>query len=87
MTKDAEDFMDENRRWVCTRCTACCRMVSDILPDLDRGDGVCSNLGLNGKCLIYEDRPAVCRVENFPATEKQKASACAAIYNIVFGHH
>jgi len=33
---------------------------------LDRGDGVCRNYDEAGKqCLIYADRPLVCRVEEY----------------------
>ena len=31
----------------------------------DRGDGACGNLGENNECLIYEDRPDICRVDKF----------------------
>ena len=46
----------------CDGCTACCRS-----PVLDRGDlpraadGSCGHL-VDGKCLIYAERPLACRV-------------------------
>lgn len=50
----------------CTQCGECCRRVhlSDLTQYLDRGDGTCRHFEpATHACLIYESRPAVCRVD------------------------
>lgn len=52
----------------CTACGQCCKNVhrSEETKFLDRGDGVCRNLNESTLlCTIYEDRPLVCRVEDY----------------------
>lgn len=52
----------------CTSCGLCCRRVSDSLETqvLDRGDGVCHFLNeKTNLCDIYEQRPLVCRVQEY----------------------
>lgn len=49
----------------CTRCGACCRSValSPLTAKLDKGNGVCCHLNEdNNLCLIYENRPNICRI-------------------------
>ncbi len=48
----------------CEHCGCCCRNLdkSDMYASLDRGDGVCKYLREND-CLIYENRPLLCRVD------------------------
>jgi len=49
--------------FLCSSCGACCLEASKFgLPD--RGDGACGHLGENNECLVYEDRPDICRVDN-----------------------
>lgn len=55
----------------CTACGHCCRNVhlSEKTAFLDRGDGVCRHLNTDTHlCSIYEDRPLVCRVEDYYKT-------------------
>jgi Fe-S-cluster containining protein len=55
-----------NPSFQCTCCGACCRSVaqSSLTAWLDDGDGVCRNLDRKTElCLIYEERPDVCRVD------------------------
>lgn len=49
----------------CERCGSCCRKISAIpqLSHWDDGTGVCAQLGANGLCRIYSERPDVCRFE------------------------
>jgi len=47
----------------CTKCGACCRHIAKVLPDYDRGDGVCINLNENNLCDIYEKRPFICNID------------------------
>ncbi len=50
----------------CTRCGACCRNVHLAVETqhLDRGDGSCIHYDDTTQlCLIYDQRPAVCRVD------------------------
>lgn len=52
----------------CTQCGACCRHVdlSELTAYLNRGDGVCRHYDINTRlCLIYEQRPDVCRVDTY----------------------
>ena len=48
-------------------CGACCmnlKRLYGIYDKLDRGDGVCKNFDEESKrCLIYNTRPDICRVE------------------------
>lgn len=48
----------------CDKCGACCRALdgSSIYALLNRGDGVCKYLDGN-LCIIYENRPTLCRVD------------------------
>ncbi len=48
----------------CDMCGACCRHLdrSSIYDELNRGDGICRHLDGN-KCMIYSDRPIICRVD------------------------
>lgn len=54
----------------CTACGACCRHVAEshLTQWLDRGDGGCRHLeDATGLCLVYAQRPLMCRVdEAFP---------------------
>lgn len=52
----------------CTSCGECCRRVylSSETESLDRGDGVCKYFNDNANiCLNYENRPLICRVEDY----------------------
>ncbi|WP_273382184.1 YkgJ family cysteine cluster protein [Actinobacillus porcinus] len=52
----------------CTACGKCCRRVnlSEQTAYLDRGDGVCKHFDeQTNLCKIYENRPLVCRVEDY----------------------
>ena len=52
----------------CTACGKCCRRVgeSEQTAFLDRGDGICRHFDvLTHLCKIYENRPLVCRVEDY----------------------
>lgn len=52
----------------CTACGKCCRKVylSEKTSYLDRGDGICRHFNeQTNLCNIYENRPVVCRVEEY----------------------
>lgn len=52
----------------CTACGLCCRHVhlSEQTAYLDKGGGVCRHLDTNTNlCIIYNNRPLVCRVEDY----------------------
>lgn len=52
--------------FVCLRCGCCCRALklNAVYHELDRGDGVCRHLDEEkNECLIYAERPLVCRVD------------------------
>ena len=65
------------RKWKCSRCGVCCRLVFLISNELDRGDGVCKHLE-NNLCSIYNDRPEVCRVKDY-SNIKDLNRACKQI--------
>jgi Fe-S-cluster containining protein len=54
-------------KWKCTACGACCK---NVWPLLKKGfpqqwvnkKGGCKNQTNKGKCQIYENRPAICRI-------------------------
>lgn len=55
----------------CNSCGKCCRRVnlSDLTNYLDRGDGICRNFDeVSNLCNIYNDRPLICRVEDYYKT-------------------
>ncbi|WP_084724286.1 YkgJ family cysteine cluster protein [Muribacter muris] len=55
----------------CTACGKCCRRVnlSEHTAYLNRGDGVCKYFNEKTRlCNIYENRPFVCRVEDYYKT-------------------
>lgn len=48
----------------CGNCKAyCCREAPRLMPELDRGDGICQFLTSDNKCAIYEDRPLICNTD------------------------
>ncbi|EPP1573466.1 YkgJ family cysteine cluster protein [Campylobacter lari] len=50
----------------CTSCGACCKNINGI-EELKHFNinGVCINLQEDNSCKIYNERPLVCRVEDF----------------------
>ena len=65
-TDSPEDFLDEEGKWRCTSCGACC-VYLHLLPladtvEFDRGDGVCKKLNPDLTCSIYSSRPDWCIV-------------------------
>ena len=62
-------IVDQNDiKFPCTACGKCCRKVGHSLQTqfLDRGDSVCRYLDEQTNfCQIYQDRPLVCRVEEY----------------------
>lgn len=81
----------------CNRCGACCRRISAVRPDMDRGDGACVHLlgapGDEHACAIYETRPRECRVDEGcpPAMElaewhRRNTEACGKLRLEVYGH-
>lgn len=52
----------------CTACGKCCRNIhlNKSLSYLDKGNGVCKHLNESSNlCSIYEERPLVCRIEDY----------------------
>ena len=80
---EVSDFIDENGKWKCIECGACCLSIQ-LFPELykfHRGDGGCKHLKSNMRCRIYAKRPGVCRTDvNHPDTpDLVRAAACAAV--------
>lgn len=56
------------KKFPCSACGKCCLLVSKSSETsfLDRGDGVCQHFDqATHLCSIYENRPLVCRVEDY----------------------
>ncbi|WP_372886337.1 YkgJ family cysteine cluster protein [Psychrobacter sp.] len=52
----------------CTACGQCCKNVhlSELTNYLNRSDGTCRHFDdKTNLCLIYEDRPLICRIEEY----------------------
>ena len=50
--------------FICKKCGKCCRNIDLIVPEFDRGDGICRDYDDETKlCKIYEIRPLVCRAK------------------------
>ena len=52
----------------CNGCGKCCRKVANSPQTmwLDRGDSVCRHFDeIQNSCTIYENRPLICRVEDY----------------------
>ncbi len=50
----------------CSSCGICCQNISTIkeLKEYDLGNGICKYFDrINNKCIIYENRPQVCRID------------------------
>ena len=49
--------------FACDKCGACCKHLREagVLPDFDRGDGICKYLNSKNECDIYNTRPDICR--------------------------
>lgn len=87
MKHEAAEFISEGK-WRCTGCGDCCRMLWNKnlkawpeLRALDRGDGTCRFLDAASRCMIYETRPELCRVDQTRPVE-QLASHCALVRNL-----
>lgn len=54
----------------CTGCAGCCKRVGQVIDKLTKKefpygvkeDGSCDQLLPDGKCNVYDTRPAICRV-------------------------
>lgn len=55
-------------RFYCNGCGSCCRRIGLVLPLFDRGDSTCVHLTEKG-CAIYNERPLICRVDLYHATQ------------------
>lgn len=59
---------NDEQKFPCTACGKCCRKVgnSPQTQFLDRGDSVCRYFNEETNlCNIYDDRPIVCRVQDY----------------------
>lgn len=51
----------------CTSCGSCCRRVglTNLFPkEWVKADNSCINLSFDNKCLIYDTRPNICRIQD-----------------------
>jgi Fe-S-cluster containining protein len=78
-----DDFLDEDRKWQCTACGACCEDVRWCLPEwMVEGTTRCKHLLEDNRCAIYEARPWVCKMSAFqPMPAKHVARGCAYMRN------
>ena len=72
-----EDFLDEEGKWKCIKCGACCKMAFLLLPEYALPNGHCKYL-IGTECAIYSNRPDICNVQRNrgTATEMDLANAC-----------
>ena len=49
----------------CDGCGICCRNISAIplLAFFHNGEGVCTYLTKDNKCMVYDKRPEICRID------------------------
>ena len=50
----------------CTSCGLCCQNIQNIdeLKSFHLGDGICKHFDVvNKNCLIYENRPNICKID------------------------
>lgn len=71
----------------CTGCGACCKFVGKIryeggkFPEPALPNGHCVHLDSTNRCVIYKDRPDVCRIK--PGTHLANARACTDIQDLL----
>lgn len=68
----------------CGNCKAyCCREAPRLMPELDRGDGICQFLTSDNKCAIYEDRPLICKSmkDTSNTCQEMNTEACNYLLN------
>lgn len=62
------ETQEKNLKFPCTSCGLCCKKIG-ITPEffkLNRGDGICRYFNDDTNlCSIYENRPIVCRIEDY----------------------
>ena len=49
--------------FVCSQCTACCKLAGEMGIMPRRKDGACKYLTKDNQCSIYETRPLECNVK------------------------
>jgi Fe-S-cluster containining protein len=49
----------------CTKCGQCCQNIQHVpeLATYHNGNGVCVHYSHQNGCLIYDDRPIFCRID------------------------
>jgi len=49
----------------CTKCGLCCQHINNIpqLVEYHSGNGICIHFDGKIGCVIYDDRPQVCRID------------------------
>ena len=80
-----KDFLFQGK-WQCTSCGACCSYIKPLADNgkIDKScvspDGSCKNLKDN-KCVIYETRPDICRIDKTLSHLKDRdiAKMCASM--------
>ena len=87
MSKD--DFLDDDGKWKCMRCGACCHLAL-WHESLLRKVGMLNFMGENGwckhydikekGCRIYENRPMICRGVDAPL-DRERAAICDELYS------
>lgn len=71
LVKAKRDYMPSIGNFPCNACGLCCKHVgmSEETDFLDRGDSICRHFNEQlHLCKIYENRPLVCRVQDYYQT-------------------
>lgn len=73
----------EMQAFPCTVCGACCRHIAGIaeLAGFDLGNGICKYLDeSNNICIIYANRPQICRIDAMYAAKFAGSYTLEAFY-------
>lgn len=66
----------------CTKCGLCCQHIEHI-PELkmfDLGNGTCRYFNPKVGCVIYDDRPLVCKIDEYFKLVKSEFSSKLTFY-------
>lgn len=74
---------DPEPRFVCTQCGACCRRAFKMGLPLQPDMQTCVHLDADNRCIIFDTRPWVCRVDEVFKTKGHAYPDRMAFYRAV----
>jgi Fe-S-cluster containining protein len=88
---DHKDFLDDQGKWKCIQCGACCKLnfamyaFDNLIPQSwwDEENMQCKNLK-DDKCTVFEVRPNICRFtpQSKGVTDTELAHMCAKLKRV-----